>query len=119
MTDSELGSNRRREERNAAVWIGSCHIEGEASDVWLDCGVFDFSTTGLGMDLRHASDLVGRRISVRLPVGDSIDVTLRGAVRNSKDGPGGVVRVGMEFVELSATEKVIVDLLNVAPRSTL
>ena len=44
-------------------------LEGDSSDLWRECGVFDFSTLGVGMDFRHpgSSDLVGRRISVRLP----------------------------------------------------
>ena len=105
--------NRRRAERHAAVWMGSCHVEGDPSDSWQTCGVFDFSTLGVGMDLRHASasDLVGRRVSVRLPVGDSMDITLTGVVRNAKAGPDGVVRAGLEFVGLLETERSIVDLL--------
>jgi hypothetical protein len=93
--------------------MGSCHVEGEPSDLWQDCGVFDISSFGLGMDLRHSSDLVGSRISVRLPVGASIEVTLAGEVRNAKLGPDGVVRIGIEFVDLSKSERSIVDLVNV------
>jgi hypothetical protein len=117
MSDAGPDENRRRTERESGVWIGSCHIEGETSDLWRDCGVFDFSNVGLGMDLRHPADLVGSRVSVRLPVGASIDVTLTGEVRNAKAGPEGVVRVGLEFVSLSKAERSIVDLLNVDPGS--
>ena len=107
--------NRRRAERQSAVWMGSCHVEGEPSDLWQDCGVFDFSSLGLGMDLRHpdSSDLVGRRVSVRLPVGASIDMTFTGEVRNAKAGPDGIMRAGVEFTGLSDTERAIVDLLDV------
>jgi hypothetical protein len=115
MSDPEAGQNRRRTERQSAVWIGSCHVEGEPSDLWLDCGVFDFSNFGLGMDLRHASDLVGSRVSVRLPVGASVEVILTGEVRNAKPGPNGVVRVGIEYENLSNTERSMVDLLNLDP----
>ncbi len=117
MSDPEPGQNRRRVQRQSAVWMGSCHVEGEPSDLWRDCGVFDFSNFGLGMDLRPPSDLVGCRVSVRLPVGSSIDVTLAGEVRNAKAGPDGVVRVGIEFVGLSKTERSLVDLLNLGPGS--
>lgn len=117
MSDPEPGQNRRRTQRQSAVWIGSCHVEGEPPDLWRDCGVFDFSNFGLGMDLRHPSDLVGCRVSVRLPVGTSIDVILAGEVRNAKAGPEGVVRVGVEFVGLSKPERSIVDLLNLGPGS--
>jgi hypothetical protein len=96
--------------------MGSCHVEGDSPDLWLECGVFDFSALGVGMDLRHAeaADLVGRHISVRLPVGASIDMTLTGEVRNAKPGPDGIVRVGLEFVDLSDTEHSVVDLLQVS-----
>ncbi len=105
--------NRRRAQRQSAVWMGSCHVEGEPSHLWRDCGVFDFSSLGVGMDLRHlgSSDLVGQRVSLRLPVGASIDITLTGEVRNAKAGPDGIVRAGIEFAELSETERSIVDLL--------
>jgi hypothetical protein len=115
MSNPEPGQNRRRAERQSAVWMGSCHVAGEPSDLWRECGVFDFSKFGLGMDLRHPSDLVGSRVSVRLPVGPSIDVTLTGEVRNAKAGPDGVVRIGIEFVGLSKSERSIVDLLNLGP----
>jgi hypothetical protein len=111
MSDPEPGPNRRRAERQPAVWIGSCRVEGETAEPWRECGVFDFSKFGLGMDLRHPSDLVGSRVSVRLPVGASIEVIVSGEVRNAKPGPEGVVRVGIEFVGLSETERSMVDLL--------
>jgi hypothetical protein len=105
--------NRRRAERQSAVWIGLCHVQGDALDHWRDCGVFDLSAFGVGMDLRYptASDLVGRSVSVRLPIGVSMDMTLTGEVRNSKDGPDGIVRIGIEFEDVSDTERSIVDLL--------
>jgi hypothetical protein len=95
--------------------MGSCHVEGESPELWRDCGVFDFSTLGVGMDLRHpaSTGLVGHRISVRLPVGDSIDMTVKGEVRNAKAGPDEIVRVGVEFDGLSEEELYIVDLLGV------
>lgn len=91
--------------------MGTCHVEGEPDNVWRDCGVFDVSTLGVGMDLRHpaSTGLQGRRISVRLPVGDSMDMTVTGEVRNAKAGPEGIVRVGLEFTDLSETERSIIE----------
>jgi hypothetical protein len=65
------------------------------------------------MDLRHpdASNLVGRSVAVRLPIGVAMDMTLTGEVRNAKDGPDGVARIGVEFEDVSETERYIVDLL--------
>ncbi len=109
------GVNLRRAQRQATVWMGSCHVEGEASDLWRDCGVFDFSKFGLGMDLRLPADLVASRVSVRLPVGASIDATLTGDVRSVKPGPDGVVRLGIEFSDLSKFERSFVELLSRRP----
>ena len=105
--------DRRRAERQTAVWIGLCHVQGDSRERWRDCGVFDLSEFGVGMDLRHPdpSDLVGRSVSVRLPIGVSMDMTLTGGVRNAKDGPDGIVRIGVEFEDVSDTERSIVDVL--------
>jgi hypothetical protein len=105
--------NRRRAERQSAVWIGLCHVQGDTSELWRDCGVFDLSAFGLGMDLRHpdASELIGRSVSVRLPIGVSMDMTLMGEVRNAKEGPDGIVRIGVEFEDVSDTERSIVEFL--------
>jgi hypothetical protein len=93
--------------------MGSCHVEGDPDDEWRDCGIFDFSLLGLGMDLCHPSslELMGSRISVCLPVGESIDITLTGEARNAKGGPDGIVRAGIEFVDLSEAERSVVELL--------
>jgi hypothetical protein len=105
--------NRRRADRQSAIWIGLCHVHGDRFEVWRDCGVFDLSAFGIGMDLRHpnAPDLEGRTVSVRLPIGVAMDMTLTGEVRNAKEGPDGIVRVGIEFEDVSDTERSIVDLL--------
>jgi PilZ domain len=121
--------DRRRVPRQSTMWMGYCHVEGEiplqgegeSSRLWRGCGVFDLSTLGLGMDFRHQepNDLVGRHITVRLPVGGSVDITLTGEVRNTKAGPDGVVRAGIEFVGLSEEELYILDILEVDTLSDL
>jgi hypothetical protein len=120
--------DRRRVQRQSTVWMGFCHVEGETSGLpddessrlWRGCGVFDFSTLGVGMDFRHddPADVVGRRISVRLSVGESIDIAFTGVVRNIKAGPDGIVRAGIEFVGLSEDELYIVDLLELGSLSS-
>ena len=94
--------------------------DDESSRLWRGCGVFDFSTLGVGMDFRHndPADVVGRRISVRLSVGESIDIAFTGVVRNIKAGPDGIVRAGIEFVGLSEDELYIVDLLELGSLTT-
>ena len=105
--------NRRRVERQPALWMGSCHVEGESSDKWRDCAIFDVSKLGVGIDLRHpgASELLNRRIAVLLEVGPSIDITVTGEVRNAKSGPDDIVQAGIEFVGLTESERSFVDLV--------
>jgi hypothetical protein len=40
-----------------------------------------------------------------------MDMTLTGDVKNAKGGPDGIVRIGVEFEDVSDTERSIVDLL--------
>jgi hypothetical protein len=105
--------NRRRAERQPAIWIGTWQYEGDSTQPWRDCGVFDVSNVGLGADLRlpDAGEIVGRRILVRLPVGASIDVVFSGEVKNAKAGPEDIVRVGIEFAELTEDERSIIGSL--------
>ena len=105
--------NRRRAERQSALWMGSCHVEGEESDQWRTCAIFDVSTLGLGVDLPHSGkpDFLNRRITVLLELGPSVDLTVTGEVRNAESGPDDIVRAGIEFVGLTDTERSIVALL--------
>ena len=117
--------NRRRAERQSALWMGLCHIQDEPSDLWRECAIIDVTTLGVGIDLCHpdAVELLGmweddalqlhlsRRITVRLELGPSVDITVAGDVRNAGSGPDGIVRAGIEFVGLTETERSIVDIL--------
>ena len=93
--------------------MGTCHVSGDAPNLVRDCGIFDISTLGVGMDFHYADPmrLEGRRVAVRLPLGDSVEVAFTGEVRNVRPGPGGIVRTGIEFVDLMDSERSIVDLL--------
>jgi PilZ domain len=94
--------------------MGSCHLQGESSDEWRSCAIFDVSTLGVGIDLPHlrASELLNRRITALIELGRFIDVTVTGEVRSAESAPdGGIVRAGIEFVGLNETERAIVDLL--------
>jgi hypothetical protein len=92
--------------------MGTCHVEGDSPKQVRDCGIFDISTFGVGMDFHYADPmrLEGRRVSVRLALGNSIEVAFTGDVRNVRPGPGGIVRAGIEFTDLMDSERSIVDL---------
>jgi hypothetical protein len=93
--------------------MGTCHVEGDALNLVRECGIFDVSTLGVGMDFHYADPmrLEGRRVSAHLPLGDNVEVAFTGEVRNVRPGPGGIVRAGIEFVDLKDSERSIVDLL--------
>lgn len=107
--------NRRRTARQTVGWNGSCHIEGEGASGWRDCRVVDISVFGVGIRLQHLrpTELVGRRISVELPaVGESINLRLEGEIRNAvRTTLRTTVRIGIEFDELSNTERSILQAL--------
>jgi hypothetical protein len=105
--------------------MGLCHIQDEPADLWRECAIIDISPLGVGIDLCHPDpiELLGmwhdgelrlhlsRRITVRLKLGPSIDMTFAGEVRNAGSRPDGIVRAGIEFVGLTEAERSIVDLL--------
>ncbi len=107
--------NRRRVDRQQAGWVGSCKLAGEPAAGWSDCRVVDISQLGVGITFEYPepSDLPGRLISVNLP-GDagSINVRLEGEIKNVVPMMSGGVRVGIEFVRLSETERAIAAVLS-------
>jgi len=121
----ETVEDRRRAERQSAFWMGRCHIQDEPLDLWRECAIIDVSTLGVGIDLCHPDPVellgmwqdgelrldVSRRITLRLELGPSVDMTVAGEVRNAGSGPDGIVRAGIEFVGLTETERSILDLL--------
>ena len=125
--------NRRRAERQSALWMGLCHIEDEPSDLWRECAIMDVSTLGMGIELSHPDpiELLGmwqdgalrldviRRIAVRLELGPSLGMTVGGEVRNAGSEPDGIVRAGIEFVGLTETERSIVDFLESRAAATM
>ena len=115
--------NRRRAEREKTLWMSRCQVEGESSDLWQACAVFDVSSLGVGIDLPNsgpADVLLNRRITVLLELGSSVDLTVAGEIRNVESCPDGISRVGIEYLGLNETERSIVSLLErrAANRST-
>ena len=107
---------RRRVPRVAASgWLGTFIIEDDSQPGWGDCAVIDFSVLGVGLELfgKLRDDLVGRRmvVQVHAPVGKSVSLRLVGEIRNNVLGPQGENRVGMEFVDLSETERAIIGVI--------
>ena len=99
-TKEGLPMNQRRGvPRHPALWDGTCSIERESSGR-RDCRVIDISIFGLGITLDHPSpsQLVGRRISVEIPMADdSVSIYTAGTITNAGPTLEGAVRVGIKF----------------------
>src|SRR5271163_498366 len=95
-----LPMNHRREvPRHPALWDGTCSIERESTGR-RNCRVIDISIFGLGITLNHPSpsQLVGRRISVEIPMADdSVSIFTAGTITNAGQTLEGAVRVGIRF----------------------
>jgi hypothetical protein len=126
---------RRRVPRQEADWPGRYRFEcergaghgavdgdGEAGDgdgedpaKWGRCRVIDISVIGAGIEIFGAapSAVVGRKliVEVETPAGASVSIRMVGEVRNSSPGSQGGARVGIEFVDLSRTERSILEAL--------
>ena len=106
--------NRRRAERKKTFSLSRCRVEGESSDEWQACAIFDVSTLGMGIDLPHSGRpgrLMGRRITVLLKLGSSVELTVTGEVSHAESFQDDVARVGIEFVRLNGTERSMVGFL--------
>jgi len=117
--------DRRQAERLPAFCMGTCHVEGEPPDQWWECEIIDASTLGLGIELCHPDPVAllgmwqdgelqlsgGRRITVRLDLGPSCDMTVEGDVRHAASGPDGVVRAGIKFVGLTESQCSMIRVL--------
>ena len=84
--------------RQVTNWRGKYMIEGDPAERWRDCRVVDVSSAGAGVELLDATpeETEGHQIILA--------VHLRAMVRNSGPARGEILRVGTQFVDLSAAE---------------
>jgi hypothetical protein len=107
-----MNERQRRLPRQEADWPGLYEFEAGPSGT---CQVLDITILGAGLELFDASheDFVGRRIAVEVqtPAGASITLRMMGEVRNVSMTTTGGTRVGIEFGDLSETERAILHVL--------
>jgi hypothetical protein len=107
---------RRRVPRQGVGWPGTYTAEGVVPTTPQECKVLDISVVGAGLEIFGMAppDLIGRRIDVEVKTPSSGSVTIRmaGEVRNVGPGPSGGVRLGIEFIGLSDTERSILQALD-------
>ena len=102
---------RRRVPRIDAGWSGKYRFEDDPNSAWSPCRLVDISILGVGLELFGFTrkDLVGHTLVVQLeaPAGASVTFRLVGKVRYTGPGSLGGTRVGIEFIDLSDTEREI------------
>jgi hypothetical protein len=90
-------------------------VQDDPESPWYECRVVDISMLGAGVEIFgfSALDVDGERLAVEVepPDGRSFTIHFVGVVRNISPGPRGRVRVGLEFVDLSESERSIVTML--------
>jgi hypothetical protein len=89
---------RRLVPRQVTNWRGKYLIEGDPEERWRDCRVIDVSSAGAGVELLDATpeEAEGQQII--------LTIHLRATIRNSGPTRGEILRVGTQFVDLSAAE---------------
>ena len=103
---------RRRVPRQTTGWSGKCSF-GDEQDSH-DCRVLDISVIGAGIEVFDGvPDPIGSRLTVEVstPAGASVSLRLVGEIKNVGPGRDGGTRVGIEFADLSATERSLLTLL--------
>jgi hypothetical protein len=80
-------------------WRGKCLFEDEPDQPWRDCRVLDVSSAGAAVELLNMrpGDLMGSRMLLA--------VHLRGELRHTQGTDGGRLRAGIQFVDLSESER--------------
>lgn len=106
---------RRRVPRTSAGWLGSYRFEDGPGLGEGRCRVLDISVMGAGVEVFDGAPQqpVGHRLAVDVQAwaGGSVSIGLIGVVRNARTGHAGGLRLGMEFVGLSETERSVLDAL--------
>ena len=115
MALSEGNEFRRRTPRLAAGWPGKYQVAEDELSAWYTCQIVEISIAGVGVELDDllADDLIGRRVVIEstAPMGTAISIRTEGEVRHVSHLQPGRTRVGVEFVDLSETERQILDAL--------
>ncbi len=100
-----MGELRRLLPRQLTDWRGKCLFEDEPDQQWRDCRVLDVSSAGAAVELLNMSpgELVGSRMLLA--------VHLRGELRHFQGTDSGRLRAGIQFVDLSDSERIYLESL--------
>jgi hypothetical protein len=94
-----MGELRRLLPRQLTDWRGKCLFEDESDQRWRDCRVLDVSSAGAAVELldMRPGQVVGTRMLLA--------VHLRGELRHAQGTDAGRLRAGIQFVDLSESER--------------
>jgi hypothetical protein len=104
------GRENRRHERHPADWAGE--YSTDSTTAWYGCRVVDVSATGAGVELFGPDVPAGSRLVLKLQANPSADagttvIEVAATVMNASTVAKGIVRVGLEFVNLAPVEQEI------------
>ena len=96
---------KREAPRQVVHWEGEFTLEGERLALWRRCRLLAVSTSGSGLELLDVTpeEAIGKEITLA--------VKLRGTVQRASMTPKRLVRVGLQFVELTPTERMYLESL--------
>lgn len=110
---------RRRAPRIPTDWPGRCRFDDFADGgllrEWMDCRVVDISLLGVSVEIEKGGiGLVEGRfldVHVESPAGRSVRLQILGTVVHQRSPSEGRTRVGLQFVDLSDSEKAILEVI--------
>ncbi len=100
-----MGELRRLLPRQLTDWRGKCLFEDEADQQWRDCRVLDVSSAGAAVELLGMTpgEVIGTRMLLA--------IHLRGELRHTQGTDTGRLRAGIQFVDLSPSERLYLESL--------
>ena len=112
---------RRRAPRvNTTAWFGRYVVEDDPQSVSKECRVIDISLLGLGLELfgDMTEDMIGHRLVIHVGAlsGGSVSLRMVGQVKNLNSNRLGCTRAGLEFTDLSETEREVLKAIELLKR---
>jgi hypothetical protein len=100
-----MGELRRLLPRQLTDWRGKCLFEDDPIQRWRDCRVLDVSSAGAAVELldMRPEEIMSSRMLLA--------VHLRGELRHTQGMDSGRLRAGIQFVDLSLSERLYLESL--------
>lgn len=112
-----MDHKRRVPRRRGVLGWGAHYLLGAEAEPWAACEILDISTLGtrIQTSLTGATqaDLLGRQITIEVnaPVGAQRSARLAGLVRSVVRSDEGRIRLGVEFCDLSDSDRAMLEAI--------